>query len=254
MGLTNGITYYYVVSAVNEIGDGQNSIQVSATPQTTSLVSGWMDQDVGVATLWSGDSGDVGWPGGASFSAGTFTVTGAGMDIYNLADSFHYAYRGIVGDCTNIVRVTTLQNTDPWAKAGIMIRESLNQDSVNALMLMSSQNGALFSSRASTGAASSSSGQTGVTVPYWVKLVRVGNTFTGYSSANGSQWTQVGTAIVPMATNVFVGFAVTAHNNVLTNTANVRLLKHHRSTTGSSRRTFRQFAKHARKLELVAVF
>jgi fibronectin type 3 domain-containing protein len=34
-GLTNGTTYYYVVSAVNSCGEGSNSTQVSATPAVT---------------------------------------------------------------------------------------------------------------------------------------------------------------------------------------------------------------------------
>lgn len=217
--VTNGVTYYYMIAAANNIGSGANSAPASATPHANSLPVGWMDQDVGQAILWSGDAADVGWPGSASSSGGSFTVTGSGIDIWNSVDSFHYAYRGIRGDCTNIVRVTGLQNTDPWAKAGIMIRESFNPDSANAFMTMTSQNGALFSTRAATQAASTSSGQTGISVPYWLKLVRLGNNFTGYSSSNGINWTQVGSTIVPMATNVFVGFAVTAHNNVLTNTA-----------------------------------
>ena len=100
-----------------------------------------------------------------------------------------------------------------------MARESLNPDSINAFMTMSFQNGALFSTRASTGGASTSSGQTGISVPYWLKLVRQGSNFTGFNSPDGLTWTQVGAASVSMATNIFVGLAVTAHNNVLSNTA-----------------------------------
>src|SRR5260370_13682975 len=178
-----------------------------------------MDQDVGGATQWSGDAGDVGWLGSTSFAGGIYTVSGSGIDIWNNADSFHFAYRVVSGDCTNDARVTAGQNSDPWAKAGVMIRESLNQDSVNAFAGITSQNGAIFSSRSSTGGASSSYSQSAVTAPYWVKLVRIGNTFTTYSSSTGSTWTQIGLPVViSMDKNVLVGLAVTAHNQTRLNT------------------------------------
>ena len=177
-----------------------------------------MDADVGVTTLWTGDAGDVGWPGGATYSGGIYTVVGSGVDIWNNADSFHYLYRGISGDCTNIVHVMSLQNTDPWAKAGLMIRENLSQNSMNAFIAITSQNGALFSYRTNTGVASSSSAGSGA-APYWVKLVRIGNQFTGFSSSDGISWNQVGSINFPMAANAFVGLAVTAHNNITSNTA-----------------------------------
>ncbi len=219
-GLMNDTTYYYVLSAVNAAGEGANSSEANATPQPTTLPSPWMDQDVGVLVQWSGDAGDVGWPGSASFAGGTYTVKGSGIDIWNNADSLHFAYRAISGDCTNIIRVTAVQNTDPWAKAGIMIRESLNQDSVNAFVGITSQNGSIFSSRPATGGACTSFGQSGVGAPYWVKLVRIGNTFTGYSSANGSTWTQIGSPmVIAMDEDVLVGMAVTAHNQTVLNAA-----------------------------------
>ncbi len=218
-GLTNGQTYYYVISATNAYGEGANSISVNATPSITTLPKPMMDQDVGFATVWSGDVADVGFPGSATFSANAFSVAGSGIDIWNLADSFHFAYRAVSGDCTNILRVASLQNTDPYAKAGLMLRESLNPDSVNAYICLTAQNGALFTWRPTTGAASTSTGQASVAAPYWVKLIRSGNTFTGYTSPNGVAWTQVGSANLPMATSIFVGLAVTAHNNALTNTS-----------------------------------
>jgi hypothetical protein len=216
--LGNGVRYYYVVTASNANGESANSIEVSIVPQTNSLPAPFMDRDVGVATLWTGDAGDVGWPGSGGYAGGSYTIVGSGIDIWNNADSFHYVYRAVAGDCTNIVRVQSVQNTDPWAKAGMMIRESLNQDSVNVFQAITPQNGAIFSYRAATGGASSSSSGSAA-APYWVKLVRIGNTFTGYSSPDGSSWNQVGSATVAMATNAFVGLAVTAHNNVRTNTA-----------------------------------
>jgi hypothetical protein len=48
-----------------------------------------------------------------------------------------------------------------------------------------------------------------VTLPYWVKVTRSGNTFTSYTSSDGTNWVQLGTSqTINMAQNVFVGLAV----------------------------------------------
>jgi hypothetical protein len=219
-GLSNGLTYVYVITATNAFGESAPCAEANATPKPTTLPGPWLDQDVGVATSWNGDPADVGWPGSASFGGGLYTVSGAGVDIWNNADSFHFAFRAVAGDCTNIVLVASLQNTDPWAKAGLMLRETLNQDSANAFIAITAQNGGLFSYRSASAASSASFGQSGLTAPYWVKLVRLGNTFTAFTSPNGSTWTQTGSTVtIPMAGTVLVGLAVTAHNNTQLNTA-----------------------------------
>jgi aryl-phospho-beta-D-glucosidase BglC (GH1 family) len=221
-GLSNGVNYFYVVSAVNSNGESANSAQAVATPRAASLPSPWMDGDVGVAALWSGDAGDVGWPGAAQFAGETYTVSGSGIDIWNSADSFHYVFRAVSGDCALIAQVASLQNADnnvdPWAKAGVMVRESLNQDSANAFMSITGNNGSLFSWRPAAGLPSQSASSSGA-APCWVKLVRSGNTFTGLVSTMGVTWTQVGSQTIPMASNVFAGLAVTAHNNTELDTA-----------------------------------
>src|SRR5688572_16354880 len=73
-------------------------------------------------------SADVGAPvlrGGASAASSTFTVDGAGTDIWGTADQFHFVYRPITGNGEIIARVASIGNTDPWAKAGVMFREAL---------------------------------------------------------------------------------------------------------------------------------
>jgi len=59
----------------------------------------------------------------------------------------------------------------------------------------------------------------GPVAPYWVRLVRSGSTFTGFSSADGVTWTQVGQISVTMASNALEGLAVCAHNNTALNTS-----------------------------------
>src|SRR3712207_4595055 len=57
---------------------------------TTALPPGWHSRDIG----------SVGLAGSANESGGTFTVKGAGADIWGTADGFHYAYRMVTGDAT----------------------------------------------------------------------------------------------------------------------------------------------------------
>jgi hypothetical protein len=117
------------------------------------------------------------------------------------------------GDCTIIARVVSVQNTDPWAKAGVMIRSSLAANAANAFMAVTPGNGVTWQYRSTAGGNSANSANSGLSAPYWVKLVRSGNTFTGYRSANGIIWTQQGTTPITMAGTVYIGLALTSHNN-----------------------------------------
>ena len=169
----------------------------------SSLPAPWLDQDIGAVAA----------AGSASHASGAFTVSGSGADIWDSADKFHYAYRPLSGDGEIVARVASIQNTNAWAKAGVMIREGLAANSANAMMLVTPSNGLRFQRRLTTGGVSTSTSGGIVTAPYWVKLVRSGSGLTGYKSADGVTWTQVGTVSIPMAGNVFIGLAVTSHNN-----------------------------------------
>jgi hypothetical protein len=46
-----------------------------------------------------------------------------------------------------------------------------------------------------------------------VRVVRSGNMFTAYNSTDGSSWTSMGSVTIAMGTNVYIGLAVTSHNN-----------------------------------------
>jgi glucuronoarabinoxylan endo-1,4-beta-xylanase len=202
--LSNLTAYYYVVVGTNSYGTSPNSTQVRLTPLPTALPAPWLDQDIG----------SVGQTGGASRNNTIATVTGSGADIWGNADAFHYDYFLATNDCTIIARVTSVENTDPWAKAGVMIRQTLAAGSSQAMMVITPGNGASFQWRATTGGTMSQSPSGGVSAPYWVKLVRTGSSFRGYMSADGGEWTQVGSAqTISMAGAVYVGLPVTAHDN-----------------------------------------
>ncbi|MHC4439903.1 MAG: hypothetical protein ACYS3S_21305 [Planctomycetota bacterium] len=184
----------------------------------------WTEQGVTELSLWfRGYPASVG-----SFvegPVGTYTITGSGTDIWDVPgigtgfhDEFHFAYKTLTGAGLIIARVESIENTDVWAKAGVMIRETLDGDSVHAMMVVTPASGISFQRRPDTGGVSASYDDTGdITAPYWVKIERdlTGN-FAAYSSANGSTWQKLGAAEpIQMDTNAYIGLAVTSHNAAL---------------------------------------
>jgi len=160
----------------------------------------------------------VGIAGGSTVTNGTFSVTGSGADIWGTADAFHFVYRPLSGDGQITARVTGVPTTDQWAKAGVMIRETLAPGSVHGMMIVSRSNGTAFQWRPSTGSSTTNLTGPAVAAPYWVRLVRSGSVISAFTSANGTNWNRLTRRTIPMATNVYVGLAVTSHNNQLLGT------------------------------------
>jgi regulation of enolase protein 1 (concanavalin A-like superfamily) len=255
--LTDGTTYYYVVTANNPTGESPYSNEASATPQVganptpTPVVTptptaqptptpGTTPTPTPVATPTPGstptptptpiagglpapwqtqDIGNVGIAGSATANNGTVTVNGSGADIWNTSDAFRYVYQPLTGDGQIVARVASQQNTDQWAKAGVMIRETLDPSSSYALAAVTPGNGVVFQWRNGSGTNSNAQSGPNVTAPTWVKLVRQGNTFRSYGSSDGQSWTLIGYQTISMANTVYIGLAVTAHNSSLVNTS-----------------------------------
>jgi hypothetical protein len=153
--------------------------------------------------------------------AGTFIMTASGADIWAVngveADEFHFAYKMLSGTGSMVAKVESVANTNNWAKAGVMIRETLNPDSSHAMIVVTPAQGVSFQRRPGTGATSLNTDAAGIVAPYWVKIERdIAGNFTGYSSANGTTWELLGTEPIPMSANAYVGLAVTSHDAALT--------------------------------------
>jgi regulation of enolase protein 1 (concanavalin A-like superfamily) len=164
------------------------------------------------ATWSSRDIGSTGLSGSAGEQAGAFTVDGAGADIWNTADAFHFVSRVLDGDGEITARVASLEGAHHWAKAGVMIRETLGAGSRHALMLVSRERGLAFQRRPGTGGISSHTDGGAGTAPHWVRLVRSGDVFEAYRSPDGVNWTLVGRETIAMDATVYVGLAVTSHD------------------------------------------
>ncbi|HZG74217.1 MAG TPA: fibronectin type III domain-containing protein, partial [Paenibacillus sp.] len=199
--LAPGVAYTFTVKARDTQGNesaASNALQ--ATTNKNALPSPWTNQDIG----------SVGWTGGASYSNGTFTVAGAGVDIWGTGspDEFHFVYRTLSGDGEIVARVATQSNTNGNAKSGVMIREALDAGSkyIIANTTPSSNQQSLW--RATTQGATDYAIGGGSAKPMWVKLTRNGSTFNAYESANGTTWSLMKTQTISMATNVYIGLAV----------------------------------------------
>jgi len=168
---------------------------------------------VNIIVWGTSDIGTVGVAGSASYSGSTFTVSGAGAGITSTADAFRYVYRQFSGNTTIVARVATEASGTSTERAGVMMRQNLNANSIEAssLHMPTSSYYVYFQRRTSAGGSTSSSSATGAAAPYWVKLVRSSNTLSAYLSANGSSWTQVGSGTtVTMTDPIYVGLAVTS--------------------------------------------
>jgi regulation of enolase protein 1 (concanavalin A-like superfamily) len=159
-------------------------------------------------------SQDIGSPavaGRTDHTQGVYAVSAAGRDIWDRADQFRYTYQPIDGDADVVARVVWIEPTDLWAKAGVMIRETLKADSRHASVFVSVGKGYAFQRRADTGDQSlHTTGGSGV-APGWVRLLRRGDLFEAYRSQDGKGWTKIGSDVIPMAQSVYVGLAVTSH-------------------------------------------
>jgi hypothetical protein len=170
------------------------------------LPSGWGNADIG----------SPGYTGYTSYNSdsGTWAIGGGGSDIWNDADQFHFASERFSGDGEAVARVLAVQYTDQWAKAGVMWRDSADAGAKFVDVVVTPDNGVAFQWRSSTGGQCNNVNLPGFHAPMWVRLVRAGNTFTGYYSSDGGSWTRIGTPVtVAMSTNALVGLAVTAHND-----------------------------------------
>ncbi len=164
----------------------------------------------------------------------TFSVTGGGRDVWGTSDQFYYVSQPLSGDTEAIARVTGIDNTHALAKAGLMIRETLDADSKNAAVVISAGAGVSFQRRTTTAGLTDNTTDYSKAVPLWVKLVRQGDTFLGYHSDDGDSWTLMGSVTIPMSQEVYVGLAVTSHDDGVPCTAEFQNVMVSTSTTVST--------------------
>ena len=198
----------------------------SETVREFATAQDWTRDGVKSLTLWFRGLPAV--VGSYSYNAATgiHTMTGSGADIWDVTtprqtgfhDEFHFAYKRLSGAGTITAKVVSVSNTDAWAKAGVMIRQTLDGDSVHTMTVVTPGSGVSFQRRPTTGAASADTTVAGVTAPQWVKLeLTLSGQFIASYSANGTSWTPIGSPeSISMQGDVYIGLALTSHNAAAT--------------------------------------
>ncbi len=226
----NSITAYYSKDNQNWTQIG-NSITVSmaekvyagmaVTSHDANKVTKAVFQHVSIKKLPSPifrnlEIGNVGIKGSLQSDdySNRYTISASGADIEGVRDAFSFTYRRLSGNFTFVSQVMNLNNTNSWAKAGLMVRSELSDNVNNAMIALTPGHGLTFQSRLINGGGTSSF-QTGIVdLPVWLKLVRSGNHITAYYSYNSINWVQVGTTLsMNLPETLYVGMAVTSHDN-----------------------------------------
>jgi len=203
-GLIVGATYFFAVTSYNSTGQQSDySSELSYTvpsppPPTPVPPAPWQTASIG----------NLGANGSVAVSNGVYSVTSAG-NISGTADNFNFLYQALSGDGEIKAKIMSIQSPGTAARTGVMIREALTSNSKNVFMGISSASAYRWQRRISTGGnTSSATSGIGILPNIWVRLVRTGNSLTGYKSANGSNWTQVSSRTISMATNIYIGLAM----------------------------------------------
>jgi hypothetical protein len=195
--------------------DNSSTANYSESERAFSPALDWTREGVGILSLWF--RGHLPYVGGFTEGpSGTYTMTASGEDIWASADEFHFAWKEVSGAVSIVAKVESLDNTHPFAKAGVMIRDTLDADSRNAAVLITPENGVRFQYRNTTGGITDRYFEEGLTAPQWVKLERTaGGLVRGYHSEDGVTWTQFNLIQVRMDMPIYIGLALTSNETAL---------------------------------------
>ena len=150
--------------------------------------------------------------GSVSSKDNRITILGSGSGFTGTADWGHFVYQKLIDDGSIITKITLIDKVDALSQSGLMIRENLEQGSVNALLSFSNEVGFVFSSRDSAGNATKFFLIENPIEknPCWLMLSRSGDTITAFVSSDSVNWNHAGKSILKMHRLVYVGLAVSS--------------------------------------------
>lgn len=169
-------------------------------------------RSAGAQTWTSTDVGSVGIAGHGSGSNGSWELVGSGADIWGTADAFQFVHVPISDTGTVESCVRDLQNTNEFAKAGVMLRASLDPSAATVILDVKPDGGVEFMVRGENGGAMQYIEGRQAPFPVCLRLDWVGNHVTGTVFSAAGRWTTTSvTATMPPTREA--GIAVTSHDN-----------------------------------------
>jgi hypothetical protein len=180
-----------------------NHVFSGSGPTVFNVPFGWQTFDIGA----------VGTPGHSTYehATGTFFVSGAGSDIWGSADSFYEVLRQSAGDTVLTARVVSEQDTDPFAKAGLVMG-GFAANASRVILDIKPDGGLEFMARTADGGSMSFIAGATASFPVWLRLTSKADRVTGEMSADGETWTTVGSVPIARPAQFIIGFAVTSHD------------------------------------------
>ncbi|MGH2345629.1 MAG: hypothetical protein ACRDG4_10420, partial [Chloroflexota bacterium] len=189
----------------------QPSSRVPATSDAGSCPISWSCADIGTP-----------FPrGNESLTNDTWTVQGSG-DIWGSADHFHFDWQTLGGDGVVTARVLSQSNSDPWAKAGVMLRGGSDRGAPFYAALVTPGHGIIVQYRSAQGVAARSVSSQPGSAPVYLQAARLGNSFSAYMSSDGIHWTLLPRSTVTIGSlrgPLSAGLATTSHKNGRLSTA-----------------------------------
>jgi AAA domain-containing protein/WD40 domain-containing protein len=219
-GLVNGRSQMYLVAPVyreQQPSDARRWQTVEGPPvarQATLLwvPPGWMACSINEG----GKSGSVVFDA----ARGGITLRGSGDDIWDPADQFEFLSQPVAGDFQiTVAALTRPAATDEWAKAGLMVRDSLEPGARHMSLFTTPGNGLILQWRRTANGDSDNDfviENAKLRLPVVLRLTRQGDALRGeYSTDHGKSFHSAGDplAFAPaLPKTVYVGLAITAHN------------------------------------------
>jgi hypothetical protein len=154
-----------------------------------------------------------------------FIATGPGGEA--VTDAYYFVHRPLTTDGSITMEVTSLTGVvetgqtpqgaaqatpglQAWSKAGLIITAGSGQGSAYAAVMVTGSQGTRMQWNY-TGDTAGLAGTVSAASPRWLRLVRAGDVITGYDSADGTNWTKIGTVTLPgLAATVQAGLFATS--------------------------------------------